>query len=100
MLLVLSGMTRSSLTPIILPRPPQVGQAPRGLLKLNMYSSGRLKVIPSSSKRFTKVRSSPSRETSIVPSPREKAVSTDESMRVRRSGSGSPPSSFILSTSR
>ena len=77
--------------PMILPRPPQVGQAPSGELKLNRYSSGVRKLMPSSSKRLLKGFLAPfSASTAIRPSPREKASETEESRRVRVSSSGAP----------
>ena len=90
MLFVLSGTTRSSLTPIILPSPPHTGQAPRGLLKLNIYSSGSRNVIPSASNLLTKLLKSllpdaDSRSTYIVPFPLLKQVAMDECNRVLRS---------------
>ena len=40
--------------PITRPKPSQVGQAPSGLLKLNMCTDGKSKVIPSASNDFEK----------------------------------------------
>ena len=101
MLKALSGMTRSSLIPMTLPSPPQTGQAPRGLLKLNIYSSGSLNVIPSASKRLLNSRISgrapASRTTYIFPRPSEKQADMEESSLVLRSASISP-SIFTLST--
>ena len=100
MLKALSGTTRSSLMPITLPRPPHTGQAPRGLLKLNIYSSGSLNVIPSASKRLlnSRISTAPaSRTTYIFPLPSEKQVDMEDRSLVLRSASISP-SIFTLST--
>src|SRR5580698_7558720 len=44
--LFLSGMTRSMSKSMVLPKPWQRGQAPKGLLKLNRRGSGSAKVSP------------------------------------------------------
>ena len=53
---VLFGITRSSSIPITLPNPSQVGQAPSGLLKLNVCTVGVSNCIPSASKLFEKYK--------------------------------------------
>ena len=52
--LFLSGITKSSLIPKILPNPSQVSQAPIGLLKLNNSILGDSKFIPSASNFWLK----------------------------------------------
>ena len=93
MLRDLSGTTRSSLIPMILPRPPHSGQAPSGLLKENRYSSGSLKVIPSISNLFEYSSVTSSFFSTRFPFPSRKAVSTELRSLVSRSSH----SSFVLS---
>ena len=51
------GMTRCSSIPITLPKPSQLGQAPMGELKENIWSLGSSKVIPSASNFVLKEKS-------------------------------------------
>ena len=92
MLLVLSGTTRSSLTPTIFPRPPHTGQAPSGLLKLNRYSSGCRNTIPSFSKREENSFRVPDSlyHRAICPLPLSKADWMEEVRRVCISASREP----------
>ena len=83
--LLLSGTTRSSSIPIILPNPSQTGQAPRGLLKLNIISVGSSNTIPSASNlrenSFVWVPFGSKTFTTQVPCPSKKAVSTESARR-------------------
>ena len=82
----LFGITRFSSMPSTLPNPSQVGHAPIGLLKLNIWSDGSLNVIPSSSNWLEKVCSliQPSVHTFKIqiPLPSEKAVSKESVIRL------------------
>ena len=77
----LFGTTRSSSIPNTRPYPSHLGHAPIGELKLNIFTEGTWKLIPSASKRFEKERCTPSISIKHSPFPSYKAVSIDSDIR-------------------
>src|SRR5690554_925454 len=82
---LLSGITKFSSIPTILPNPSHLGHAPAGLLKLNIISVGSSKMIPSASNLFENTNDSipfsPQKRIKHSPFPSRKAVSTESDKR-------------------
>src|SRR5690554_6900017 len=83
---LLSGITKFSSIPTILPNPSHLGHAPAGLLKLNIISEGSSNTIPSDSNLFENTNDSipfsPQKRNIHSPFPSKNAVSTESDKRL------------------